>query len=240
MKKHARTLALIPLVFALSACRQEPDPANQPTTPDTAVGAAPAETAGADGAGQYAADAQDARAGTPQSPPSGHGASTQDMRGQDAQQRSGSAGTQAAQGQDAAALGVLNAINAHEIAAGEQALRKNVGGEVARYAQMMIDQHTQNREQTNALGPDQNAADAKAQRDKSTRELAALDKAEGDAYARAYVDAMVKDHGEALQMLDSTLIPGAGSPQVRQHLTTTRAHVARHLEEAKALQQGSR
>ena len=133
------------------------------------------------------------------------------------------------------ALGVLNAINEHEIAAGQQALKKGVKGDVAEYAQMMIDQHTENREKTTSLNPDPAAADAQAQQQKGQAELAALEATSGEAYSRAYIDAMVKGHTEALAALDGKLIPAASSPAVREHLTQTRGHVAEHLERAKAL-----
>lgn len=133
------------------------------------------------------------------------------------------------------ALGVLSSINAHEIAAGEQALRKGVKGEVAAYAKMMIDQHTENQAKTLALDPDASASDAMAQQRKGEAELAALDAKSGDDYARAYVDAMVKGHTEALEALDNRLIPAATSEPARQHFTTTRGHVAAHLEQAQRL-----
>ena len=142
---------------------------------------------------------------------------------------------QAAGMPEPAALGVLNAINAHEIAAGEQALGKGVKGEVAAFARMMIDQHTEHREKTQALNPDASAQDAMTQQRKGEAELAALDAKSGDEYARAYVDAMVKGHTEALDALDTRLIPAATSEPVRQHLTATRGHVAAHLEQAQRL-----
>jgi len=137
-----------------------------------------------------------------------------------------------------AALGVLNAINEHEIAAGKQALAKGVSGPVAAYAQLMIDQHGENRAKTSALGADAGAADAAAQRDQGEQELKALDARSGDAYAKAYVDAMVKGHTGALATLDTRLIPAATTPAVKDHLAATRAHVAQHLERARALQSG--
>src|SRR5690606_2105458 len=140
---------------------------------------------------------------------------------------------------EAAALGVLNAINEHEIATSEQALAKGVTGPVADYARMMIDQHGQNRTQTSALGADADAQDAQAQRQQAEQERATLDQLEGEAYSKAYVDAMVKGHGDALTALDQKLIPAAEREDVRQHLTTTREHVARHLEQARALQSGT-
>ncbi len=154
----------------------------------------------------------------------------------------GTAGDTAAQTAsqgESAALGMLNAINAHEIAAGEQALAKGVSGEVADYARMMIDQHTENRTRTSALGADDQAQEAQAQRQKGEQELASLDQQQGEAYSKAYIDAMVKGHTEALAALDQRLIPAAEREEVRQHLATTRGHVAEHLEKARALQGGT-
>lgn len=134
------------------------------------------------------------------------------------------------------ALGVLNAINAHEIAAAEQALSKGVSGDVADYARMMQTSHAQNREQTTALGADDDHARAQAQRDKGQAERQALDGREGDDYARAYIDAMVTGHAQALETLDNELIPAATTPAVRDHLAATRSTVAAHLQQARALQ----
>lgn len=133
------------------------------------------------------------------------------------------------------ALGVLNAINEHEVAAGRQALEKGVQGPVAEYAQMMIDAHTANREQTMALNPDPSAAAARDQAAKGQAKRDALAGHDGDAYSRAYVEAMVADHEQALATLDATLIPAAQSADVREHLEVTRQHVADHLERARTL-----
>ncbi|KFN48243.1 DUF4142 domain-containing protein [Arenimonas composti] len=134
-----------------------------------------------------------------------------------------------------AALGVLNAINEHEIAASRQAIEKGVDGEVAEYARMMIDAHTQNREQTLALSPDPSAAPVQLQVAEGEARRNRLAENDGDAYARAYVDAMIADHSAALTKLDEQLIPAAQSADVREHLTVTREHVAHHLEQARAL-----
>ncbi len=133
------------------------------------------------------------------------------------------------------ALGVLNAINDYEIAAGRQALEKNVSGDVADYAQQMIDAHTQNKAQTNALNPDAESANAKAQAAKGEQMLQHMADKSGDDYRRAYVDAMIVGHTQALAMLDDTLIPAVASPQAKAHVQQTRQHVARHLSHARAL-----
>ena len=145
----------------------------------------------------------------------------------------------AASDRERGALGVLNAINEHEIAAGEQALGRSVPEDVAAYARMMVEQHSDNRDKTNQFGPNAGDPKATAQRDKGAAELKALAAKSDKEYAKAYVDAMVKGHTEALATLDNNLIPAAESDAVRTHLTTTRGHVADHLERAKALQKST-
>lgn len=141
--------------------------------------------------------------------------------------------------EERSSLGVLNAINDHEIAAGNQALEKNVTGEVAAYARKMIDEHTTNREKTASMNPMATAAMATEQMKKGEADLEKLAAQDGDAYQKAYVDSMVKGHTDALAALDTKLMPSATTPEVATHLRETRGHVAQHLEEAKALQGGS-
>ncbi|MBO9715961.1 MAG: DUF4142 domain-containing protein [Pseudoxanthomonas sp.] len=201
----------------LSACGKRDNPDVPATDAATAADTTPAAAAPADG-----------MAGTaPGAAPAAGDAARGDMPGTPAD---------AAMAAERSALGVLNAINSHEIAAGRQALDKGVSGDVAGFAQMMIDQHGENRDQTAAFDPDENSAEAQAQKAKGEQELATLGQKSGDAYARAYVDAMVKGHTEALAALDDRLIPAATRPEVKAHLATTREHVAQHLERAKALQ----
>ncbi|WP_411832067.1 DUF4142 domain-containing protein [Pseudoxanthomonas mexicana] len=133
------------------------------------------------------------------------------------------------------ALGVLNAINEHEIATAEQALARTLPDDVAAYARRMIDEHSRNRDQTARFNPDAAAPAAIAQRDKAAAAREQLGASADAGYTRAYVEAMVRDHTEALAALDNDLIPAAESDAVREHLTTTRGHVAAHLEQAQAL-----
>lgn len=138
-------------------------------------------------------------------------------------------------GAERGALGVLNAINDHEIAAGRQALDKGVQGPVADYARTMIEEHSRNREKTLAMNPDSEAADARAQRRKGEQQLQALAGRQGEEYSRAYVQAMVQGHEEALAALDGKLIPAATTSEAVTHLRKSREHVAMHLQQARAL-----
>jgi len=139
-----------------------------------------------------------------------------------------------------AALGVLSAINHAEIDAGKLAQDKAKSGPVREYAARMVKEHTQNDTQAQTWKPDPDAAPARAQKAKGQAELKQLSALDGDAFERAYVQAMVKDHTEALRMLDQKLIPAAEQAPVRAFLKETRAHVADHLAAAQRLQDGKK
>lgn len=155
----------------------------------------------------------------------------------------------------AEALAVLNAINDHEVKAAEMAKSKNVTGPALEYANLMQAEHGKNMQQTTQLMQDAGTApsatgpaapapgpmgadsarlnELKAKSEAKRAQLQGLD---GDAFARAYIDAMVTDHAEALTMLDSMLIPAATDEAVRNHLTTTRQHVQQHHDRAREIQ----
>lgn len=139
------------------------------------------------------------------------------------------------------ALALLNVVNDHEVKTAEQAKSKHVTGDVLAFANMMQTEHGKNMVDTKALldknggAPADTAAitDMKSKGDAEMQQLAALD---GDAYARAYMDAMVNGHQDALNKLDTLLIPAATDDAVKKHLQTTRDHVQQHLDKAKAIQ----
>ena len=141
----------------------------------------------------------------------------------------------------AEALTLLNVVNDHEVKTAEQAKSKKVKGDVAAYADMMKAEHSKNMADTKALldknggAPADSAAvtEMKSKGDAETAQLAAL---EGDAYEKAYIDAMVAGHQDVLNRLDSMLIPAATDDAVKQHLQATRDHVQQHLDKAKAIQ----
>lgn len=135
------------------------------------------------------------------------------------------------------ALAMLMTVDEHEIAAADQALGKNVTGAVRDFAQMMKTDHGKNLTDTTKLGGAASTAPAvKTLKDKGDADLRALDAQSGKAYEKAYIEAMVKGHTDALAMIDNTLLPAATDANIRQHFTTTRAAVARHLEKAKEVQ----
>jgi putative membrane protein len=141
---------------------------------------------------------------------------------------------------DASALATLSAINAHEVASADIALAKPIGPEVKRYATMMKQEHSTNQDQTHAIAqragvaPVESAPVAALKR-KSEEKRSALAEVDGAAFERAYIQAMVDDHSEALARIDGSLLPNAKNAEVAKHLRLTREHVQHHLDEAKRL-----
>lgn len=137
---------------------------------------------------------------------------------------------------DGVALALLAAVDEHEIAAAKQAQSRGVSAPVMTYAKMMEKDHTQNLEQTRALGPLADTEEVKAMKDKGQKDLDTLGRQTGQAYEEAYVEAMVKGHTEALSLIDTRLLTLASNGPVKDHLNATRQAVAHHLDEAKKLQ----
>ncbi|MBJ6979344.1 DUF4142 domain-containing protein [Luteimonas sp. MC1895] len=221
--------ALLPL--ALVACRGGDDAGQQ----DPATGTAAAGMADGGVAATTDATAGDATASAAMDPTTGTAMASGDA--------------------DHKALLAVQEVDRHEIAAAEDALSKNVEGEVRRYAETLRDEHTRNLEATTRLMGDDSGsagtsaamahgaggsdAELAAMRQKHEAERTRLAALEGEAFTTAWVDAMVKGHEEALAKLDSELIPGASDAGVSQHLRDTRAAIQRHLDTARSLQGGA-
>lgn len=139
---------------------------------------------------------------------------------------------------DSLALGLLGAVNEHEIAAARQAKEKKVSAPVLEYAEMMETEHGANQTKTKSLGTLADTDEVKAMKEKGAAELATLGEKSGKEYETAYIEAMVKGHTEALTLIDTRLLTLASAEPVKQHLTETRGHVAKHLEAAQKLQAG--
>lgn len=134
------------------------------------------------------------------------------------------------------ALGLACAIDEQAIAAAEQALaRHDLDPALTSYADMVLEDHSENLAAAQALEMDAvttaEATDLGVRRARHLRELTELD---GEAYADAYLRAMVDGHEDALGMLDR-LMPDTGDEDVRDHLATTRGHLSAHLQRAREL-----
>jgi len=136
-------------------------------------------------------------------------------------------------------LATVAAIDKNEILIGVVASNKKLDSSVTDFAKMMIDQHgdnlTQILEMVDAHPLTSSEADKLAAEGKAA--LMKLGAMQSDAFAAAYVNAMVKGHEAALNLIDQHLMKTAKSEEVKKFLTDTRAAVATHLEHAKQLQE---
>lgn len=138
------------------------------------------------------------------------------------------------------ALELLNAINENEINMAAEARSKNLSQPVKAYADMLHQEHTNNYNETRELARNRgmDLADNNTSTDLKVEGDAKLDKLrvlEGEDFEKAFLAAMIADHANALNLIDNKLMAAATSEEVRQHLSNTRGHIAKHLEEAKRL-----
>ncbi|MBA3647247.1 MAG: DUF4142 domain-containing protein [Chitinophagales bacterium] len=148
------------------------------------------------------------------------------------------------EGTDAEVLAFVNAVNVNEILAAAEAQKKKISGPVMDYAKMLQTEHGANMMKTAQLGQSINttpsitkAVDAVMK--KGAGELATLIPLDGKDFETAYLDAMIKGHTEALDMIDNQLLKTAKNEALKQHITDTRQHVAMHLDQAKKLKDNS-
>ena len=132
-------------------------------------------------------------------------------------------------------------VNTAEVDEAKLAQRKAKSPEVKKFAGMMIRHHGDAlREQakiTKKLGikTDDSATSAKLKMDAETT-ISNLEKADATSFDSAYIRAQIDGHQQALELLDSQLIPSAKTPEVTDALRRARAVVAQHLSDAQALQ----
>lgn len=227
-------LATGALTLALAAC-------NNDAADDRATGAygadAPADTLGANDGMAGAADR------TAMNDPAGADALDGDALGVDGTPAGMADGTADNVSRDVA-LALVMAVDQHEIAAAEQARGKELSAEAADYADTLFEDHSRNLEATRALISQAGATDnvpgaddpmVEQMREKHSDERERLGQLDGNEYERAWIEAMVAGHTEALDTLDNQLIPSADEDELRDHLQASRQAIARHLETAQGL-----
>lgn len=140
-------------------------------------------------------------------------------------------------------LAQLIAMDQLAIARAEQARsHADLDAPVAELVEMIHMHHRRNLTQTRALGDAErlNVADTpnlRTQRAEDLKRLNALNDVAADAYQRAYLEAVVEDHEQALQRIDQHLEAAEGA-LLRSHLERTRDNFSGHMDTAKALLAG--
>lgn len=145
-----------------------------------------------------------------------------------------------AKGGDAEIVATVFAVDLNEVLAAGQAEKKQISPDVMAYAKMLHEEHGANMDAGLKLGQQIGLTPVitpavEAVQVKGAGELAAIVPLNGAAFERAYLDMMIKGHMDVLAMIDSKLLPDAQSGALKQHLTHSREHVAKHLAEAQRL-----
>ena len=140
-----------------------------------------------------------------------------------------------AQGGDQAFVTKLAGVNMAEVELGMLAKDKASGRDVKAFAQRMIDDHRKANNELKAVAdrkhltwPTTLPADAMALKDK-------LSKLSGKEFDKAYVDAMVLGHGDALTEVKSEAQSGT-DPEVKAWAMKASSVVQAHLTHAQHLQ----
>lgn len=138
-------------------------------------------------------------------------------------------------------LATIATIDKNEILISVVAENKKVSSDVIDFAKMMINQHGSNlaqildMEQQLKTGP-LTGGESETLAKQGKEALIKIGGLDGDAFASAYADAMVKGHEGALNLIDTKLMKTAKTDEMKKFLTDTRAAVQMHLEHAKKMQ----
>jgi len=136
---------------------------------------------------------------------------------------------------------IVVTANQVDIDAGKLAKGKAHSGEVRKFAQQMITDHTGVNKSATALvtklkvKPEPNPTSESLQNGGDAN-LANLKKLKGAAFDKAYVDHEVDYHQAVLDAIDKTLIPSAKNEELKALLVKVRPAFVAHLDHAKHIQ----
>jgi putative membrane protein len=151
------------------------------------------------------------------------------------------AGASAQSVNDAQIASIVVTANQVDIDAGKLAASQSTNGEVKKFGQLMVTDHTGVNKSAVALvtklkvTPEDNDT-SKSLKEGGEKNIANLKTLKGAAFDKAYVDHEVAYHQSVLDAVDKTLIPNAKNAELKALLVKTRPAFVAHLEHAKHLQ----
>ncbi len=145
---------------------------------------------------------------------------------------------------DAQIAGVLEAVNLGEVQQAHLAQEKATEPAVRNYADNLRSGHElAARQQSMVLdqqGITPEETDLSRQlRQQSQQEEQRLSQLSGAEFDRAFVQAQVRTHQDALNLLEQKLIPNASDPAYRAYLEQLRGDLQQHLAHAQQLESGT-
>ena len=142
---------------------------------------------------------------------------------------------------DAQIASIVVTANQVDIDAGKLAAARAASAEVKAFGEQMVKDHSGvNKAATDLAAklkvtPEDNAT-SQSLKSGGQKNVARLEKLQGAAFDKAYVDQEVAYHQQVLDALDKTLIPGAKNEELKALLVKVRPAFVAHLEHAKGIQ----
>ena len=140
---------------------------------------------------------------------------------------------------DQAFLTRAAAAGSAEVALGQLALQKSNTPQTKQLAQHIVSDHTKANEQLVTLARQKQITVAPEPDAAAKQEMDKLQKLDGDAFDRAYAQAMVKDHQQAVALFTKAST-GADDKDVKQFAAQTLPVLKDHLQMARQLRQVDR
>jgi len=143
---------------------------------------------------------------------------------------------------DAQIAAIVVAANQVDVDAGKVAAKKTKNEEVKKFADQMVEDHTNVNKsaaelcQKLGVKPEENAT-SKSLKAGGVANLKKLKPLSGEKFDKAYVDHEVDYHVAVLDAIDKVLIPNAKNEELKALIVKVRPAIAAHLEHAKHLQQ---
>jgi putative membrane protein len=142
---------------------------------------------------------------------------------------------------DGQILQVLANVDSGEIEQAQVALTKATSPAVRQFAQHMLDQHTQSKQEGQTLASETKiipspSEPAQEVRTKGATVLDKLNTADTASFDSTYMNSQLQQHKDVLKMLDEKLLPSASSPELRTTLEKVKAMVQHHIEMAQQIQ----
>jgi putative membrane protein len=141
---------------------------------------------------------------------------------------------------DSQILHILLTANTGEVEQGQLAQLKATRENVRSFGVLMVSDHSAANQRVQVLAqqlgvslePNNVSTILKGETDAKTAQLQQL---VGDTFDRAYIDVQILAHNKLLLLIDNRLLPATIDPSVRAEVTTTRASVAAHLQQAQQI-----
>jgi putative membrane protein len=142
---------------------------------------------------------------------------------------------------DAQIASIVVTANQVDIDAGKLASSMAANGDVKKFGEQMVTDHTGVNKQATELAtklkvtPKDNPT-SESLKSGGAENVANLKKLKGAAFDKAYVDHEVAYHQQVIDALDKTLIPNASNAELKALLVKVRPAFVAHLEHAKHVQ----